>query len=317
MTVLLRLNTVSVDHYQHGKAMTEFDFSFKDIVELATDVIIVTKSFPIDLPGPEIVYVNKAFTALTGYTKEEVLGKSPRILQSSETDENTISIIRAGLEQKVPVRVTIKNYTKKGEEYWLDLSIVPLKNAQGILTHFVAIERDATEQKENELKLETLSRTDHLTGLLNRRSFDELVNNELMRYKRSGEVYSVLMLDIDHFKRINDNYGHSTGDDVIQVITKICKSNLRSYDKMARVGGEEFCVLLPNTDKDQAYAVAEKLREAVFNTPVATNDEDVTMTISIGVSEVKNTDTDSNAILKRADKLMYKAKRSGRNRVCV
>jgi PAS domain S-box-containing protein len=91
------------------------------------------------------VYVNKAFTELTGYTSEEVLGKTPRILQSNGTDEESKKIIRQGLEQKTPTRVTIKNYSKTGEEYWLDLSIHPLKNSQGIVTHFVAIERDVTE----------------------------------------------------------------------------------------------------------------------------------------------------------------------------
>ncbi len=295
----------------------DFDFNFKDIVELATDVIIVTKAFPINAPGPEIVYVNKAFTDLTGYSKEEALGDNPRILQSSDTDEETKKIIRHGLEQQVPVRVTIKNYTKSGQEYWLDLSIVPLKNAQGILTHFVAIERDATEQKENEEKLERLSRTDPLTGLLNRRSFDELIKNELMRFRRCGEVYSVLMLDIDHFKRINDNYGHSTGDHAIQAITRACESNLRVYDKMARIGGEEFCVLLPKTNKNLAYTVAEKLREVIGQTSIPTSEGATSLTISIGVSEVDNTDPDHYTTLKRADKLLYKAKKAGRNKVCL
>ena len=297
--------------------MKEFDFNFKDIVDFAKDVIVVTKSFPINEPGPEIVYVNRAFTELTGYTQDSVIGKNPRILQSSGTDEETKKTIRQGLEQKVPVRVTIKNYSKTGEEYWLDLSIIPLKNSQGVVTHFVAIERDVTEQKILEQKLEVLSRTDVLTGLLNRRSFDEILENELSRFKRRGEVYSLLMIDIDHFKQINDTYGHSTGDVAIQTISRACELNVRLHDKMARVGGEEFCVLLPYTNKKIAYTIAEKLREVVSSIPVKTSNGNISITISIGVSEVETTDSDHTAIFKRADELLYKAKKAGRNRVCI
>lgn len=297
--------------------MKEFDFNFKDIVEFASDVILVTRSDPIDEPGPEIVYVNKAFTELTGYTLENVLGKNPRLLQSDGTDEETKKIIRQGLEQKIPVRVTIKNYSKTGKEYWLDLNIHPLKNPQGIVTHFVAIQRDVTEQKNIEQKLEILSRTDPLTGLLNRRSFDEILKNELSRFKRSGEIYSLLMLDIDHFKQINDKYGHATGDVAIRAVSQSFESILRLHDIAARIGGDEFCVLLPYANKKVAYTVAEKLRETVSNATIAAINEEIPMTISIGVSQVEQEDVDHTAILKRADENMYKAKTAGRNRVCI
>ena len=196
--------------------MQEYDFDFKDIVEYAKDIIIVTKADLIEEPGPEIIYVNKAFTELTGYTPEDVIGKNPRILQSAGTDPDTRQRIRDGLENKVPVRVTIKNYSKTGEAYWLDLSILPLKNSDGEVTHFVAIERDVSHQKRVEEKLKVLTRTDPLTGLLNRRAFDELSASELSRFKRTNESYSLLMLDIDHFKLINDQYGHVAGDLVIK-----------------------------------------------------------------------------------------------------
>jgi diguanylate cyclase (GGDEF)-like protein/PAS domain S-box-containing protein len=297
--------------------MKEYDFKFRDIVEFAKDVIIVTKSQPIDAPGPEIVYVNKAFTELTGYSVEDVIGKNPRILQSDGTDEETIKKIRHGLEQQVPVRVTIKNYSKTGEEYWLDLSILPLTNSKGMVTHFVAIERDVSEQKAIEHKLEILSKTDPLTGLLNRRSFDEVLKNEHSRFKRSGETYSLILLDIDHFKLINDKYGHAVGDIAIQNIAMSCRSALRLHDEIARIGGEEFCVLFPYTTKKVAYSIAEKLRKIVENTSIETVNGNITMTISVGVSEVEDTDSEHTAILKRADEKMYKAKKAGRNQVCL
>ena len=296
--------------------MNEFDFNFKDIVDYAKDVIIVTKSFPINEPGPEIVYVNKAFTELTGYTYNDVIGKNPRILQSSETNKETKKIIKHGLEKKIPIRVTIKNYSKTGEEYWLDLSILPLKDTQGVVTHFVAIERDITEQKNIENNLEMLSMTDPLTGLLNRRAFDQLLENELSRFKRSGEKYSLLMLDIDHFKLINDTHGHLIGDIAMQRITQICQSNLRLHDKMARLGGDEFCVLLPCTDKKTAFKIAEKIRKIISNTLIKTkNGKDFLLTISIGISEITNKDISHEDILNRADENLYNAKNSGRNHV--
>jgi diguanylate cyclase (GGDEF)-like protein len=141
--------------------------------------------------------------------------------------------------------------------------------------------------------------------------------NELSRFKRSSEVYSLLMFDIDHFKRINDNYGHSTGDIAIQNIAKSCQSILRSQDKIARIGGEEFCVLLPYTTKKSASEVAEKLKEIISNISIVTTSGNVTMTVSIGVSDVEETDTEHTAILKRADEKMYMAKKTGRNRVCL
>ena len=297
--------------------MAEFDFNFRDIVEFAKDVILVTKAHPIDEPGPEIVYVNKAFTELTGYSQEEVIGKNPRILQSSGTDEETKRIIRQGLEQQVPIRVTIKNYSKTGIEYWLDLSILPLSNSEEIVTHFVAIERDVTEHISLQHQLELLSRTDPLTGLLNRRAFDEIAENELSRFKRNQEVYSLLMVDIDHFKLINDKYGHPSGDDVLKSIASTFTSNVRSHDKIARIGGEEFCVFLPCTNKQEAYEVAEKLRVIISNTSVPLSKGDISFTISIGVSEVENTDSDHTAIMERADENLYKAKTTGRNRVCM
>lgn len=295
--------------------MKEYDFNFREIVESARDVIIVTQSYPIDAPGPEIVYVNKAFTELTGYALEDVLGKNPRILQSKGTDEKTKKIIRQGLEQKIPVRVTIMNYSKTGEEYWLDLSILPLKNSEGVVTHFVAIERDVTEQKNIEKKLETLSRTDPLTELINRRAFNVISENEFSRFRRNGHAYAILMLDIDHFKQINDKYGHATGDVVIKTIAQLCETKLRLHDTVARIGGEEFCILLPDTDKQTAYKMAEKLREIIANTAVATTDGVVSITISIGVSVVQSDDIDQTAALKRADENLYKAKNAGRNRV--
>jgi diguanylate cyclase (GGDEF)-like protein/PAS domain S-box-containing protein len=297
--------------------MMKFDFDFVDIVDNASDVIIVTKATPIDEPGPEIVYVNKAFTKLTGYTYDEVIGKTPRILQAEGTDKESRNIIRNALIEKKAVRTTIKNYSKAGREYWLDISILPLNDSAGNASYFVAIERDMTEQKELEKKLEELSKTDPLTSVLNRRAFDEILENEFSRFKRSNENYALLILDIDHFKKVNDNYGHHVGDAVLKEVAKTCQSSLRRHDTVARVGGEEFCIILPYISSDNASKIAEKLREKIMHSVVQSDDNRISVTVSIGVAEVERADTNSSEAMKRADNKLYEAKKAGRNRVCM
>lgn len=128
----------------------EKSFSFEDIIKFANDIVIVTEAFPYIEPGPKIVYVNKAFSDLTGYSPEEVMGKTPRILQGPDSDPETRAKIRESLRKQEPIRTAIVNYSKSGEKYWLDINIIPLKNNNGEVTHFAAIERDLTEIKRAE-----------------------------------------------------------------------------------------------------------------------------------------------------------------------
>ena len=298
-------------------AMSGFDFDFKDIIDEAHDVIVVTKATPIAAPGPEIVYVNKAFTELTGYSFDEAVGGDPRMLQSVDTDPETKAKIRRSLRKQEPVRVTIKNYSKTGESYWLEMNILPLKDAAGKVTHFAAIERDVTESKELELKLGQLSRHDPLSGLLNRRAFDEAIELELSRYFKTENTFSVLALDLDHFKSINDKYGHQAGDRVIQEMSETCKAMFDDIGLVARTGGEEFTILIPGMDAQTAEQLAKQLCKKVADLTVKTDIGLIKFTSSIGVSEVGLHDKITTQILVRADKALYEAKNSGRNRVCV
>ena len=293
------------------------DFDFSAIVQNAKDVVIVTKSDPIDEPGPEIVYVNDAFTEVTGYSAKEVIGKTPRILQKDGTDREELARIREALEKREPVRATLKNFSKSGKEYWVDLSMLPLKNHEGLVTHFASIQRDITEYKKLEQDLQILCRTDPLTTAANRRAFNETLSQEFSRFKRSQKQYALIMIDLDHFKTINDQHGHSVGDQVLIEVTERCRDNLRVHDIMARLGGEEFCILLPYTDSTQAEKVAERLRAMIEKKPIIVDGLRLKVTISVGISLVSIHDEDGHQAMDRADQNLLTAKNSGRNQICA
>jgi diguanylate cyclase (GGDEF)-like protein len=156
--------------------------------------------------------------------------------------------------------------------------------------------------------------TDSLTGLLNRRYFNELSEKEATRSRRHGLRFAVLMLDIDHFKRVNDTFGHPVGDMVIKALAQICNKALRPHDILARYGGEEFILTLPHTDEEGASVVAERIRQAAQEIELATPTGPVRFTVSIGIS-INTKDLPFEQLVGRADEALYKAKEGGRNRV--
>lgn len=286
---------------------------FREIVDQAHDAVLVCNASPIDLPdGPRIVYVNDMFCRLTGYSRDEVIGKTPRILQGEQTDRAALNRIREALSSQQAVRETLVNYTKAGKPYWLDISIFPLHEYGGTVTHFAAIERDVTALKQAELAHRDAAQLDALTGLLNRRGFDALADGELHALRASRQGYAIIAIDIDHFKRINDQYGHAAGDLVLRELALLLGSISRKDDLCARFGGEEFVMLLPGADEKEALQVAERLRSQAAKLLVGT--DLLRFTLSAGVA------TDSMAqdlprTLIAGDAALYRAKALGRN--CV
>jgi diguanylate cyclase (GGDEF)-like protein len=171
------------------------------------------------------------------------------------------------------------------------------------------------QQKELIQELERLAHTDSLTGVWNRRYLFTLVEQELKRSRRYQRPFAVIMIDIDYFKKINDTYGHTIGDEVLIVMAQTVLNCLRTVDFFGRIGGEEFMALLPETDIDAAVMVAERIRENVETTGILTQEQQIFITVSIGVATHKLGDETVNVIIQRADKALYQAKNFGRNQV--
>ncbi|MTJ12671.1 diguanylate cyclase [Anabaena sp. UHCC 0187] len=171
------------------------------------------------------------------------------------------------------------------------------------------------EQKELVKSLEKLANTDSLTGVWNRRYLLNIAEQETQRSRRYNRPLSVLMIDIDHFKNVNDTYGHAIGDEVLIIMTETVMKYLRNIDVLGRFGGEEFVALLPETDSQAAVITAERIRVNIEEIKIPIDDKLVSITVSIGVGSYQKGDTDIDVLIQRADKALYQAKNQGRNRV--
>lgn len=263
----------------------------------------------------KIIYVNPAFTAITGYEAEEALGKNPRFLQGAETSQATRMAIREALAAGKFVHAEILNYRKDGRPYWLDLSIVPVRDEQGEITHFVSSQMDITERKQAEQEIARMAMEDHLTGLANRRAAEDRLEMEWNRARRDRGTFGIAIVDIDRFKLVNDQYGHHVGDQVLRHVADVMANTLRGGDWVARWGGEEFIVCFHDMDCRGAMTAADRLRKQVKNKVVSLPQGELPVTVSMGVSLYGPEHPSVDAMLAQADALLYEAKAGGRDRV--
>jgi diguanylate cyclase (GGDEF)-like protein len=214
------------------------------------------------------------------------------------------------------VHEKVLNFSKSGVPYWLDLKIVPLHDGDGPITHFAAIQRDITLDKRRLDELGHLADCDTLTGIPNRRALLRAVDGAIATVRGAGREKGpcLILIDVDHFKRINDDQGHPVGDAVLCGIADRMGENVRRVDVIGRIGGDEFAVCMPSISLLDARALALRLRGAVAGAPLATPAGPVEVTVSLGVACFAQDDT-VDSIYARADAAMYAAKRAGRNRV--
>lgn len=226
-----------------------------------------------------------------------------------------------------PYLFKFKNYrpiTGTEEFMYQNITISPLVSTTGDVDHICIIIYDVTDIASNRkqleaanAKLEKLSRTDRLTQLNNRGFWEEQLIREFMRFNRTDSISSLIMFDIDHFKKVNDTYGHQAGDEVIKMVANTLQETMRVTDVAGRYGGEEFGVILVDTSSENACIFAERLREAVEAKIVTHDKVDIKVTISLGVSEISKQVGDHKAWLEQADSALYKSKQGGRNQVTL
>ena len=254
-----------------------------------------------------ITEVSEAFCKISGYSKEELIGQSHHLIRHPDMPASLYKELWERLLKGLPWRGDMKNLHKDGSAYWVDAIISPRYDESGVILGYTAIRQDITDKK----RIEEISIRDPLTGLYNRLKLDELFARYISLTKRHKGFLSIIMLDIDKFKLVNDTYGHQVGDMLLQQISKLLRDNLRLEDALGRWGGEEFFILLPSTSLSAALSLAELLRESTqkFIFPVVG-----TKTISLGVATFHEGD-DEKSMIGRADEALYKAKANGRNRV--
>ena len=263
-----------------------------------------------------IVRVNRKFTELFGYTSEEILGKQTAILTPSLEKFEEYKQYFVQTKDGIIKSEELEYKKKDGTLFWVKLEGNPIhKNAEEVLILWSFIDITKEVYYRNELK--RLASIDPLTSLYNRRYFGELAKTVMTLAKRSNLAFSIIMIDIDKFKNINDTYGHKVGDEVIVALAKTLKKNVRKSDIVSRWGGEEFVILLPQTDLEGAINIAEKLRKNVQNLSIEITDyETIAFTASFGVATADLlSDLDVETVINKADKALYLAKEHGRNRV--
>ena len=312
---------------------------FESVAVHARDSILITEAEPLDLPGPRILYCNNAFTATTGYSAEEVIGQTPRILQGPGTSAEARARLRAAFAKWEPIEIELLNYRKDGSEFWVELSIVPVANERGWYTHWISVQRDITERKrtedltarvrlaevQNEALASEISQRkrveaellytafhDNLTRLRNRAFFMDRLKAVLDRRERDpDQVCAVLFLDLDRFKLVNDSLGHQAGDILLKEVSRRLKSCARPQDTLARLGGDEFALLIEDSsDLSIPVDIAERILEAL-RSPVRIGRQEVFTSCSIGIVQSSERASHPEAIIRDADVAMYVAKKSG------
>lgn len=261
-------------------------------------------------------YANQRVAQMFGLPVEQVIDKLDSDLMPRETADRFWAIDQSVIDSQQPYvsEESLPDASGHLRHYWS--VIVPWADAEGAQA-VVGMSTDITALHELKEELQRQARTDSLTGCTNRRRFFELAENEYARSRRHGTPLSLIAIDIDHFKQINDRYGHPVGDLVLQDFVGCCRGLLREIDIFARTGGEEFCILLPDTPLDASREIAERIRTMTLACQPIDDHPSLRISASFGASTLGTADPDFHALFARADRALYAAKAQGRNRTVV
>ncbi|KKO65696.1 Cyclic di-GMP phosphodiesterase Gmr [Janthinobacterium sp. KBS0711] len=269
-------------------------------------------------PATRIIFVNDAFERSSGYARAEVMGRSLLFQQGPATDADELARVAAAMARAQPARAELLNYDKAGKAYWVEAELVPFTDDDGKQTHWVAVEREIDERKKSEADIHRLAFYDVLTGLPNRRLLMDRIGHLLAAAPRDQSISALMFIDLDHFKHINDARGHATGDALLRLAGERLAQLMRKADTVARIGGDEFVVLLAHLANDldsaarAAAQVAEKIRAAIAR-DFEIGAQSYHCSASIGVTLLPKMEQQAHDLLREADIAMYRAKAEGRN----
>ena len=260
-----------------------------------------------------IIYANDALIAHTGYKHVELIGNNSNVLKSGKHEKKFYEKMWAHILSGETYKGTLINKKKDSQLYYEELTITPILDADQNIQNFVSTSQDITERIKMEENLNKLATVDSLTKIYNRHKTNEEIEAEISRVYRYDSEFSLAMIDIDHFKLINDRFGHDIGDEVLKELTALISSLIRISDSFGRWGGEEFILILPQTNEEQSIILAQKLLQHVANYKFTGAEQ---ITISIGTTKYLK-DEEKESMLKRVDEALYEAKANGRNRVVL
>ena len=276
-------------------------------IKQSDDIVIIT-----DRMGM-VEYVNPSFERLTGFSLEEMIGNNLRNVQSNAHDDKFYDDMWKTLNNGSVFRHLFTNKRSDGTLYYEDKTITPLREPNGAISHFVATGKDMTDKIEAEQRIDFMAYHDTLTGLPNRSLFTDRLRQAQIHAERADSILGVLFLDLDRFKTINDSLGHATGDAFVKIIADRLSQTLRDCDTVARLGGDDFAIILENVDDvDDIKIVARKLLDIVSQ-PVTIDSFELYTTASIGITISPTDNKDLNVLMKHADTAMYRVKDTGGN----
>lgn len=260
-----------------------------------------------------IIFANTAFAKSTGYTVDEIQGSTPALFKSGKHDETFYAAMRRSLASGRDFRATFINRRRDGTLYHAEQSISPIFDEKGCISHYVSVSKDITKRVEREQALLRAATKDKLTGLHNRHHGEKVLAEAYITARTLEHPLTLVMCDIDHFKQINDRFGHPTGDRILVELAGLLKQAVRSRDAVIRWGGEEFMIVLEDCAQKDAVDLAERIRDRVN----AYEDAEVgSLSLSLGLATLAP-DEAIDKLIARADSALYDAKRSGRNRLSV
>jgi diguanylate cyclase (GGDEF)-like protein/PAS domain S-box-containing protein len=309
-------------------ALRDSEVRFRLLAENGSDVVSLH-----DLTG-RVIYSSPSCERIFGFSPEEISRMGPFAMVHPDDGERLRRHFDDLIRGAPVTAISCRMLHKTGKHLWIEMMWRAVVNREGKVVRLQASSRDITERKDYERQIEearrklqmnqeslieantrlaALATLDGLTGLKNRRAFEERLVDELTRAKRSARPITLLLLDIDHFKAFNDSFGHPRGDEVLRLVARQLSRSIRDSDFAARYGGEEFAIILPDTDRDGAMQMGERLREAIQGATWRERD----ITVSVGAAIAAHSGTTVEALVDQADRALYRSKQFGRNRVTL